>query len=134
MSDPNILPSKIEGLISEDLTSEAKTLLHMAKEAQETGEMPDLSRLADPFAEFWARHPIHEKGLPPEIVASFREFAAGIWNGARFELGLKQLAAIDKLCSLGLNPEMHLTLEASVEGVMRMVANLRKDLANSVPV
>lgn len=134
MSEPNILPSKIEGLISDDLASETKTLLHMAKEAQETGEMPDLSKLADPFIEFWDRHPIHEKGLPKEIVESFREFAAGIWNGARFELGVKQLAAIDKLCSLGLNPEMHLTLESCIEGVTRMVANLRRDLANSVPV
>lgn len=134
MSEPNILPSKIEGLISDDLTPEAKTLLHMAKEAQETGEIPEFPAVVDPFTAFWDRHPIHEKGLPPEVVASFREFAAGIWNGARFELGLKQLAAIDRLCSLGLNPEMHLTLEASVEGVTRMVTNLRKDLANSIPV
>ena len=90
--------------------------------------------IADAFGEFWKKHPIHQSGLDDETLAKFRDFAANIWNNARFDLGLQHLSAMDRLQSLGLNPDMHPTLEATVEGVLRMVGNLRKDLKNSVPV
>ena len=87
--------------------------------------------IADAFGEFWEKHPIHQSGLDDEALAKFREFAANIWNNARFDMGLKHLAAMDRLHSIGLNPDMHPTLEATVEGVLRMVTNLRKDLAKA---
>lgn len=89
--------------------------------------------VADAFGEFWKKHPIQQSGLDDAALEKFRDFAANIWNNARFDLGLQHLSAMDRLQSLGLNPDMHPTLEATVEGVLRMVGNLRKDLKNSVP-
>ena len=54
-------------------------------------------------------------------------------GNARFDMGLKHLSAMDGLLALGLNPDMHPTLESCVEGVTRMVGNLRKDLSNQSP-
>ena len=87
--------------------------------------------IADAFGEFWEKHPIHQSGLDDAALEKFREFSANIWNNARFDMGLKHLAAMDGLLALGLNPDMHPTLESCVEGVTRMVGNLRKDLANA---
>ena len=95
-------------------------------------ETPPL--INDRFAAFWKDHPIHSKGLPDEVVEQFRVFAAGVWNAARFELGTQHLSAMDTLHGLGLNPEFHRTLGETVDGIVRMVTNLRKDLDNSVPV
>ena len=86
--------------------------------------------IADAFGEFWKKHPIHQSGLDDETLGKFREFAANIWNNARFDLGLKQIAAMDKLCTIGINPHLHPTLDSCVEAAVRMVTNLRKDLAN----
>lgn len=86
--------------------------------------------IADAFGEFWEKHPIHQSGLNDETLGKFREFAANIWNNARFDLGLKQIAAMDKLCTIGINPHLHPTLDSCVEAAVRMVTNLRKDLAN----
>lgn len=89
--------------------------------------------IADAFGEFWEKHPIHQSGLDDAALAKFREFSANIWNNARFDMGLKHLSAMDGLLALGLNPDMHPTLESCVEGVTRMVGNLRKDLSNQSP-
>ena len=120
------ITKKIDDIASGDVNAEAKTLLAFAKEAQESGEMPDLSRLADPFEAFWGGHAVHQSGFDDDTLAKFREFAAGVWNAARFELGCQHLSAMEKLYALGLNPEFHTTLDASVDGVVRMVSNLRK--------
>ena len=92
----------------------------------------DLTKTApivvDAFGKFWQSHPIHQSGLDDEALAKFRDFAANIWNNARFDLGMKQIEAMDKLCSIGINPQIHPTLDSCVDAAVRMVENLRKDL------
>lgn len=50
-------------------------------------ETPKL--MEDPFLAFWEDHRVNRSGLPPEVVEEFRQFAAEIWNAARFEIAAR---------------------------------------------
>jgi hypothetical protein len=43
----------------------------------------------DPFNDYWTGHPIHGTNIDPEMVGQFREFAANVWNAARFDMAMR---------------------------------------------